>query len=124
MPEDFFFGEATKMIAQALGPAGFAFFISTCVLGYFYRRDVLRRQNESHNDFVRLLSVLEGNAQILERMTQQVSHVVTELQRHEDKEIQVIEGLGPKIEHAINSGVQSAMLTVLTQVRTQVRRQP
>lgn len=106
-----------KALVDWFGPAGAAFAVVAGVVGYFYRRDVLRRVEGERGMKERLLVAFEKNAVAYERLAVTLSAFGDRLEDHERKEEQMVDAIGQKVEHAINGGFHTVLLELRAQGR-------
>lgn len=108
-------------VADALGPAGTAFAITTVVLGYFYRRDMKRQNGQSKDAHERLLKAYENNAVSAEKLAVTVMNFQSMLERQEGHRSNSADAMVEKVQHSINAGFAHIILELKNQGRVKER---
>lgn len=99
-------------LVAAFGPVGAVALLLSLVVGYFYRRDLLKKLASTKADHDRLLTAVEINARANQAIADALRVMSDGMAAHEKRHQEAIEAIGPKIEHAIADGFHNVLLAL------------
>ena len=92
-------------LVKWFGPVGALAFILACLVGYFYRRDILALLDEVRRDREHLMEVVVANTESKVALAESLGRFGDALERHEEREERTVERIAERVE----AGVRAAL---------------